>query len=56
VHHLLQNGRPIVDNDIAHHFLQDHFLHWIESLSVLGKLSDGVLSVRKLLHIVRVCL
>lgn len=37
-------------------FLKEHFLHWLESLSLLGKLSDGVQSIRKLLHIAQVCL
>ena len=37
-------------------FLKEHFLHWLESLSLSGKLSDGVLSIRKLLPVVQVCL
>jgi NACHT domain len=36
-------------------FLREHFLHWLESLSLIHKLSDGVLSIRKLLHKVQVC-
>ena len=36
-------------------FLRKHFLHWLESLSLIHKLSDGVLSIRKLLHKVQVC-
>ena len=36
-------------------FLREHFLHWLESLSLIHKLSDGVLSTRKLLHKVQVC-
>ena len=36
-------------------FLGEHFLHWLESLSLIHKLSDGVLSIRKLLHKVQVC-
>jgi hypothetical protein len=31
-------------------FLKEHFLHWLESLSLICKLPDGVLSIRKLLH------
>jgi hypothetical protein len=37
-------------------FLKRHFLHWLESLSLLRKLSDGILSIRQLLHIVQVIL
>lgn len=36
-------------------FLKKYFLRWLESLSLLGKLSDGVLSIRRLLHIAQVC-
>jgi hypothetical protein len=36
-------------------FLRDHFLHWLESLSYLQKLSEGVLSIRMLLNTVQVC-
>jgi hypothetical protein len=36
-------------------FLREHFLHWLESLSLISKLSDGVLSIGKLLHKVQVC-
>ncbi|KAN0073185.1 hypothetical protein V8E54_008405 [Elaphomyces granulatus] len=31
-------------------FVKEHFLHWLESLSLIYKLSDGVLSIKKLLH------
>jgi len=30
-------------------FLRAHLLHWLESLSLLGVLSDGILSIRRLL-------
>ncbi|KAN0069077.1 hypothetical protein V8E54_012706 [Elaphomyces granulatus] len=31
-------------------FVKEHLLHWLESLSLIYKLSDGVLSIKKLLH------
>jgi hypothetical protein len=37
-------------------FLKVHLLHWLESLSLLHKLSDGIISVRELLNVVQVCL
>ncbi len=46
----------LVDVGEIHRFLQQHFLHWLESLSLLGKVSDvtrkisnlhGVIKVRK---------
>jgi hypothetical protein len=36
-------------------FLKKHSLHWLESLSLMHKLSDGVLSIRKLLYRFQVC-
>jgi NACHT domain len=36
-------------------FFKQHFLHWLESLSLICKLSDGVPSIRKLLNRVQVC-
>lgn len=39
---LLDDGGPI------HTFLEKHFLHWIEVLSLIGKTSEGVLMMTKL--------
>jgi hypothetical protein len=36
-------------------FLEEHILHWLESLSLLRKLSNGLKSIRNLLQIARVC-
>ncbi len=46
----------LADDGAAFVFLRERFLRWIESLSLLGKLSDGGLSLRKLLHVVQVCM
>ena len=35
-------------------FLKQHFLHWLESLSLLHRLSDGIVSINKLLNIIQV--
>jgi NACHT domain len=48
VEHLLQSDLVLRDNDNVHQFLKDHFLHWMETLSLLGRTSDGVLMVREL--------
>lgn len=39
---LLQDGGPI------HKFFLEHFLHWLEALSLIGKISEGVLMITKL--------
>ncbi|PMD15918.1 hypothetical protein NA56DRAFT_323603 [Hyaloscypha hepaticicola] len=38
------------DGGRVHEFLKAHFLHWLESLSVLHELSAGITSARKLLN------
>ena len=47
--------RELTDEAAVFKFLKEHLLHWLESLSLLGKLSGGVTSVRKLLHVAQVC-
>ncbi|KAH7124444.1 hypothetical protein EDB81DRAFT_912856, partial [Dactylonectria macrodidyma] len=46
-----QQGEELCDRALK--FLEKHFLHWLESLSLLGKLLDGIVSVRGLLHDLR---
>ncbi|KAI9674629.1 MAG: hypothetical protein M1829_003711 [Trizodia sp. TS-e1964] len=36
------------DNGIIHVFLKEHFLHWIEALSLLKSILSGILAVHKL--------
>ncbi|RYP03115.1 hypothetical protein DL765_010598 [Monosporascus sp. GIB2] len=53
VYHLQHSGRRITDGDEICDFLNAHFLHWVESLSLLRRLSDGILSIRELLKTVQ---
>jgi hypothetical protein len=55
VHHLQRSGRHITDEEGVYIFLRRHFPHWLESLSLLRKLSDGIPSIRVLLETVQVC-
>jgi hypothetical protein len=55
VYHLQHSGRRITDEDEVCTFLYAHFLHWLECLSLLRKLSDGISSIRTLLDTVQVC-
>ena len=48
--------RELMNDERVFRFLKERFLQWLESLSLLGKLSDGVLSIRKLLCVAQVCL
>jgi len=42
VHHQEQSNCRIRDTDLVHVFLQQHLLHWLESLSLLGKISESI--------------
>jgi deoxyadenosine/deoxycytidine kinase len=48
VYHLKESQTGISDNDPVHVFLQDHFLHWLESLSLLGRIAESINLVRTL--------
>jgi hypothetical protein len=54
VDHLQQAGHGqqektgLCDNGEVHPFLQHPFLHWVEALSLAGRLSEGVLAIMKL--------
>ena len=48
VHHLRQSNMVLCDNDQIHRFFQHHFLHWLEALSLIGKMSDSIHLIRTL--------
>ncbi|KAK4215173.1 WD40-repeat-containing domain protein [Rhypophila decipiens] len=50
VYHLEESKYNIKDDDFVHTFLTSHLLHWLEALSLLGRLSDGVFLIRTLPH------
>ncbi|KAF8544991.1 WD40-repeat-containing domain protein [Trichophaea hybrida] len=43
VHHLRHSNVILRDNDRVHTFLQKHFLHWLEALSLIGGIFDSAL-------------
>jgi NACHT domain len=45
VQHLEQSGAQLYDDDQVHRFLRKHLLHWLEALSLIGKMSEGVLAI-----------
>ncbi|KAL7785180.1 hypothetical protein V8C37DRAFT_394617, partial [Trichoderma ceciliae] len=51
--HLCDASKPnnkLADDKVLWLFLKDHLLHWLESLSLLGKLPDSMHSIRKILQ------
>ncbi|KAJ9653656.1 hypothetical protein H2198_007167 [Neophaeococcomyces mojaviensis] len=42
VYHVQSSTSRVSDGDEVHTFLQEHFLHWLEALSLLDRLADGI--------------
>ncbi|KAJ5206563.1 hypothetical protein N7472_003011 [Penicillium cf. griseofulvum] len=42
VHHLQQSNVSVDDRSEVYRFLQVHFLHWLEALSLIGAISESV--------------
>jgi hypothetical protein len=54
VYHLEQSKRRIRDGEQVHIFLQNHFLHWLEALSLIGDASESIAMVGTLQSILEV--
>ncbi|KAJ5157505.1 Pfs NACHT and WD domain protein [Penicillium canariense] len=46
-----ETKRLLMDHGPVLQFLNENFLRWLESLALLGKLSDGVQAIKKLVHV-----
>ncbi|KAL3461202.1 hypothetical protein BJX64DRAFT_289578 [Aspergillus heterothallicus] len=53
VYHLRQSGTPLTDGHRVRDFLTQHFLHWLEALSLLGRLSESIAMIQTLQGLVR---
>lgn len=54
VSHLEQSRERIRDGDQVHTFLKYHFLHWLEALSLIGKISEVITMISILRTLVEV--
>jgi hypothetical protein len=54
VYHLEQSKRRIRDGEQVHVFLQNHLLHWLEALSLIGNASESIAMVGTLQSILEV--
>ena len=52
VAHLQRAKIGLHDGDVVHKFLQKHFLHWLEALSLMRKTSEGILAITSLESII----
>lgn len=44
----------LCDDGIINHFLREHFLHWLEALSLMRSVATGVIIIRKLQNLLAV--
>jgi hypothetical protein len=54
VYHLKESHEKVRERDQAHEFLELHFLHWLEALSLIGRISESIGFIDELLDIVDV--
>jgi nucleoside phosphorylase len=54
VYHLKESGSIIYDDDQVHNFLRCHFLHWLESLSLIGRLRESIGMINNLVAMIEV--
>ncbi|KAF1815014.1 hypothetical protein P152DRAFT_392310 [Eremomyces bilateralis CBS 781.70] len=48
VQHLQKSDARLYDNDLVHQFLQIHLLHWLEALSWMRRISEGIYAITSL--------
>jgi hypothetical protein len=53
-YHLQKAGASISDHDEAHKFLLNHFLHWLEALSLVKRLKESLRMVQTLQDLLQV--
>jgi hypothetical protein len=56
VRHLQNSGAQLHDYDEVHRFLEEQFLHWLEALGWMGKISEGIYAIAALESIALVSL
>ena len=56
IQHLVKSGAQLSNNDYLHKFLKEHFLHWLEALSWMGKVLEGIYAINALESIALVSL
>ncbi|KAG9234358.1 hypothetical protein BJ875DRAFT_401290 [Amylocarpus encephaloides] len=49
VYHAKEYGSIICDDDQVHTFLKSHFLHWLEALSLIGRVSESISMIADLM-------
>ncbi|KAL4783825.1 hypothetical protein BJX76DRAFT_348278 [Aspergillus varians] len=53
VYHLNQSSAPAINLNQVLPFLEEHFLHWLESMSIIGPISESLNAVDTLLKLMK---
>ena len=53
VQHLGQSEYRIFDHDEVHNFLDQRFLHWLEALSLTGRITDAITMITTLQNLIK---
>ncbi|KAH7392014.1 WD40-repeat-containing domain protein [Phaeosphaeria sp. MPI-PUGE-AT-0046c] len=48
IDHLANSKPQLCDNDNVHNFLKEHCLHWLEAISWMSKISEGIRAISSL--------
>lgn len=54
VYHLQESKRHIRDQNTVHVFLLEHLLHWLEAMSLIGKISESIAMIASLHSLLQV--
>lgn len=54
IQHLKKSGKRPLDNGPVYEFFQEHLLHWLEAMSWIGKLSEGIRAIQVLESMIHV--
>jgi len=54
VHHLEKSGQHITEGDATHLFLQKHFLHWLEAMSLIRETNKCIYLIKGLRALINV--
>jgi hypothetical protein len=55
VYHIQRGGLQLQDGDQYHAFLKQHFLHWVEVLSLVGRAAESISLIQTLQSAIQVC-
>ena len=53
--HVQMGKVELLDHGRVHNLLQKHFLHWIEAMSLIGKITEAIIAITNMAATINVC-